>query len=149
MLNYLHISPQDSLPDRKSAPYRCVLVADEKVNDKKMAEIADWLVKTGCLYFMAWGKQGTLWDDAVDKANLEAFNYEHIPDEKFVMTTWHDNESLYDVFFFALACTNHMAVNLEKTVILHIAKQPNQEQLINLFSQVKDDIANGNISLHH
>lgn len=145
MPEYVYISPQGRIPKRQVEPYLCLLVADKKVSGEKIVEIADWLLKTSCLYLMAWGEQSTSWNDAVDMANLKAFNFAYIQDEKFIITTWHDNETLYDVFFFAQTCATHMAVNLEKTVILHIAQQPNQEKLINLFAQVKNDIKNGNI----
>ncbi len=39
-----------------------------------------------------------------------------IPDDKFVMTTWHNDETLEDVVSFATFSANHSSVPLEKPV---------------------------------
>lgn len=50
---------------------------------------------------MAWGLDCSLWDDSIDFANIDKFDPEGIPDGQFVMTTWHDGETLEEVLFFA------------------------------------------------
>jgi hypothetical protein len=56
------------------------------------------LVKAGCRYAVCSGPDGTLWDDSVDFANLEVSP--DLKDDEFVMTTWHDDETLEDIAFY-------------------------------------------------
>ncbi|MCA9560068.1 MAG: hypothetical protein KC583_16085 [Myxococcales bacterium] len=62
------------------------------------------LVDTGCVYAMAWGLDCSLWDDSIDRANIERFKDREIPDAQFVMTTWHERESIEEVLWFAKVC---------------------------------------------
>ena len=71
---------------------------------------------------MAWGKDCNLWDDSVDWANIEQFQYNEIPDESFVMTTWHEDETLKDVFWFAKNVAYHGEYEFLNTLILHFSK---------------------------
>lgn len=70
---------------------------------------------------MAWGKNCSSWDDSVDEASIDLFFPAESPDDKFVMTTWHERESLEDVFWFAKNGAIHPTVRLERTVLVHIS----------------------------
>lgn len=78
---------------------------------------------------LAWGNDCSSWDDCVDVANLEKFEYQEIPAESFVMTTWHENESLVEVFEFCKKFAIHEVVNLENTLLLHISNENKCEAL--------------------
>ena len=69
---------------------------------------------------MAWGPGCSSWDDSVDIANLMDYDFGDIPDDKSVMTTWHDDEPLTEVFHFAKYMTVYSSPQLEDTLILHI-----------------------------
>ena len=69
---------------------------------------------------MAWGDECESWDDSVDMANLETFDFGDVPDEEEVMTTWHESEPLEDVFRFAKASAHHPTVKLNNVLILHV-----------------------------
>ena len=79
---------------------------------------------------MAWGKECSTWDDFVDLANLEEFNFEEIPEEKFVYTTWHESESLREVFWFAKNCAFHPIIIMQNTLILHISSKNKKTELL-------------------
>lgn len=83
---------------------------------------------------MAWGKDCSSWDDAVDHANLEAFDYEEIPEDRFVMTTWHEKESLEEVFGYSKRLAFHDAVDIERTLILHVASQDRADELLSEYA---------------
>jgi len=120
---YLHLEPGAPLPDSLFAdPYRAVIAAEASVNARWRATVAEWLVRTGCLYTMAWGPEGSAWDTAVDEANIEAHAFGDIPPDRFVMTTWHDEEPLEEVFWFCKNNAHHPAVQLRRTLLLHIAR---------------------------
>ena len=96
---YLQIEEKSELPDISSLnPFRAIVVIEEERPVPWQTRVSNWLVESGCLYMMAWGKNSTSWDDSVDIANIEQFSFEDIPDDKFVMTTWHENETLKEVF---------------------------------------------------
>jgi hypothetical protein len=123
MLLYVHLSSHDSPPDVSHLkPYKAVLVLENKIAPERQAAISKWLVQTGCLYMLAWGVECSSWDDSVDLANLEAHDFGEIPDESDVMTTWHDDEPLREVFWFAKNSAEHPTVGIENTLILHLGE---------------------------
>jgi hypothetical protein len=80
-----------------------ILSYDRTQTAAERDKIATELVASGCRYAVCSGYESSKWDDAVDLAFLETSAEFNPPDEKFVMTSWHDGESLRDVAqFFAL-----------------------------------------------
>lgn len=79
---------------------------------------------------MAWGNECSLWDDSVDMANIENFEFKEIPENSFVMTTWHTNESLAEVFWFAKHNAFHSTVKLNYTLLLHISAYNREDNLM-------------------
>jgi hypothetical protein len=118
---YLHLRPDSLPPDLRTAPYRTVLVADIAVNSDWLIRIGKWIVDIGSLYVVAWGVDCEMWHDSVDWAVLEMFNFGQIPDDRFVMTTWHSDEPLSEAFWFAGHCADHPDVELTETIIVHVA----------------------------
>lgn len=82
---------------------------------------------------MAWGDDCGSWDDSVDWANLETFDFEDIPDDKDVMTTWHDSESLEEVCKFAKADARHRTVELNNVLIFHVGADDKRARLEAMF----------------
>lgn len=118
---YLHIGPEATLPTiALAAPFRAIVIADTAVSPQWQNLVSDWLVESGCLYMMAWGVNCSSWDDALDWANIAQFTPDDIPEEQFVVTTWHDDEPLEEVFWFAKHCATHHAAELESTLLLQI-----------------------------
>ena len=81
--------------------FRCLILIEREISVDDRNTISRELVDRGCLYAMAWGLDCSLWDDSIDFANIDKFDPEGIPDGQFVMTTWHDGETLEEVLFFA------------------------------------------------
>ena len=122
VMKYIQLQPGSALPDISDlSPFRSVVVIEESVTPEWRAQVSDWLVKSGCLYMMAWGKECSTWDDSVDTANLEIFNYKNIPDDKFAMTTWHEDELLKEVFWFSKHSADHPEIEISSTLVLHIS----------------------------
>lgn len=82
---------------------------------------------------MAWGVNCSSWDDALDWANIASCEPGPIPDDKFVVTTWHEDESLAEVFDFAKQNAHHQAVNLKATLLLHISNTAQQQTMLDTF----------------
>jgi hypothetical protein len=128
---YLQLKPESDFPDiSELRPFRSVIIVDENVTSDWQSLVSAWLVKSGCLYMMAWGKECKTWDDSVDYANLEEFNFGDIPEEKFVMTTWHEDEPLKEVFWFAKHSAFHPTEELQNTLILHISSMNKEKELL-------------------
>ncbi len=87
---------------------------------------------------MAWGHECSLWDDSVDIASLERFNFEAVPLDKSIMTTWHENETLDDVFWFAGLCAETMnGVLLDDILILDITDIERETLLLDKFNKAQ------------
>ncbi|MBC3881926.1 hypothetical protein H8K35_10440 [Undibacterium sp. LX40W] len=132
---YIRLEPGVSLPAVGSAPpYRAVVIVEAPVSTEWQASASDWLVRSGCLYMMAWGTNCSSWDDSVDFANIDQFLPAEAPDDKFVMTTWHEHELLEEVFWFAKNSARHPTVQLERTVLVHISSQSREESLLKVYA---------------
>lgn len=137
MLKYIQISAEADLPSMTVyKPFRAIVVVEEKVSDEWQAKVSGWLVNSGCLYMMAWGIECSSWDDSVDHANLEIYDYGDIPDDQFVMTTWHENKELKEVVWFSKHCALHDHVNIKNTLIIHISNIDKEKELMDLYHDV-------------
>jgi hypothetical protein len=137
--HYRRIVPGSPLPEIKSlAPFKAIVVLEANYTIEWQNDVSDWLVAEGCRYMMAWGPNCSSWDDTVDWSVIEAAGGE--PDDaKFVMTTWHEDEPLASVFWFAQFCANfsYDEVELINAVILHISHDEREKELLNLFTQAE------------
>ena len=61
------------------------------------------LVRAGCRYAVCIGHNCSTWDDSIDYANMEVDP--ELTDAKFVMTTWHENDTPDQIANFFLNCT--------------------------------------------
>ncbi|WP_455423534.1 DUF7684 family protein [Agrilutibacter terrestris] len=133
---YIHLARGSTPPDLGArSPFRAVVIAEQAVPTDWQDEVSDWLVRSGCLFMMAWGYGCSSWDDSVDMANLRAFDYGDIPDDQFVMTSWHENESLSEVFSFAKHHADHGEVELQRTVLVHIAASSQEPSLLQVYNE--------------
>jgi hypothetical protein len=132
VMKYLQIQPESILPDIYVLnPYRAVVVIEALVSKEWQWEVSDWLVKSGCLYMLAWGIDCSSWDDSVDESSvMEYIELEKIPDAKLIMTTWHENESLKDVFEFSKNWATHPTVEISNTIIIHISENDKSHELL-------------------
>ena len=130
---YLHLQPELTPQPLEAAPFRAVIVSDEAVSEGWLHQVAEWIVASGCLYVIAWGVDCEKWHDSVDWAILEVFEFGEIPDERFVMTTWHDEEPASEAYWFAGNCAYHPVVKLNETIILHIAKESRSSELLQAY----------------
>lgn len=128
-VKYLHLLPDAPLPGLSGLHrFKAVLVVESDVSQMWQWDVCRWLVSSGCRYMLAWGKDCSSWDDAVDEANLERFDYGDIPDEERVMTTWHEDEDMEEVFWFAKNRAKHPVLDLSETVLIHIGDVDRREK---------------------
>jgi len=134
-LRYLRLNSGETLPELKDiSPFKSVVIVDEIVDPQWQAKTSRWLADSGCRYMMAWGKDCSSWDTSIDLANLEQFDYGDIPDEAYIMTTWHDDEPLAHVIWFAKMVAYHADLNIDNLLFLHIGSIDRQDDLEALYS---------------
>lgn len=131
---YLHLKSGEDPPRLQGvAPFKAVVVVESDVAPAWQAQVSDWLVRSGCRYMLAWGRKCGDWDDSVDLANLAMFDFNDIPENDSVMTTWHEAESLEEVFWFCERCAVHPCLELERTYVVHIAAEGRAAELLETF----------------
>ncbi len=116
-------------------PFKAVVISEEAASPEWRTRVSDWLVKAGCLYMCAWGTDCSEWDTSVDLANIEANGHEEIPEDKFVMTTWHENEPLAEAFWFAKNNAHDPTVAIQNTLLVHVARVNREQELLASFTE--------------
>lgn len=91
-------------------------------------------MESGCLYFIAWGVACETWHDTMDWTVLEAFDFGEIPDDRFVMTTWHDKEPLSEALWFAGNAADHPDIDLANTLIVHVAREDKRAAILGIYA---------------
>ncbi len=136
MTQYLHLPPGAALPEVGwPRPYKAVVLVEADVDADWQSVVSAWLIRTGCLFMMAWGTNCETWDDSVDHACLERYDYGDVPEEELVLTTWHPEESLADVLFFAKHAARHGARDLSHVVLLHIAPMAKEAEVLDAYAR--------------
>ena len=134
-VSYLRLTQGDSLPDLHGlSPFKAVIIVEADVNLEWQSSVSRWIADAGCRYMMAWGNGCSSWDDSIDIANLEQFDYGDIPEEEFIMTTWHENESLEEVLWFAKISAHHPSLELHNVLFLHIGTIDRKAEISALYA---------------
>ena len=133
---YLHLLPEQEPPARPCpAPFRALLIIEAACASNWRDTVSRWLVERGCLYAMTWGKGSTEWDTSIDIANIEKFDFKEIPEDEFVMTTWHDSEPLTEAMWYAKNNAYHPTVELLSTLLVHVADVPEQAKILSVYTE--------------
>jgi hypothetical protein len=77
-----------------------LVVADEGVSKDDRNAWCSQIVARGCRYAVCTGLGRETWHDTLDESYVASDPNFHPPPERFMMTTWHENESLEDVARF-------------------------------------------------
>ena len=134
--HYIRLNNGDNFPElSKSLPFKAIVIIEENTSVEWQAAASLWLVQQGCRYMMAWGIKCSTWDDSVDYANLQIFGTEQLQDDKLVMTTWHENETLKDVFIFSRNSALHPTLELNEILIIHISQNDKKKSFIEEYAR--------------
>ncbi|MFO0937639.1 MAG: hypothetical protein U0798_14125 [Gemmataceae bacterium] len=74
-----------------------LIVATPNITNDERAAVSQEIVRQGCHYAVCTGDQCSLWDDSIDFAFLATDKDFSPRTERFIMTTWHDEEPLDEV----------------------------------------------------
>lgn len=122
------------VPGREFAAW--ILSHDQTRTPEERDEIASDLVASGCRYAVCSGFESSKWDDAVDLAFLDTSADFNPSDEKFVMTSWHDQESLRDVAEFFVSNTSFDFFEPEAFIIVAIGDDARTQEAENLVREL-------------
>jgi hypothetical protein len=89
---------------------------------------------------LAWGIDGPPWDDRVAWVEINKFLPEiECSDDEFVLTTWHDNDTLEEVIHFTKfgAVETYDAKPLHDVVILDLSEVNREEYILGLYSKME------------
>jgi hypothetical protein len=134
---YVRLTPGEPIPDVSSlAPFKAIIALEAGYPSDWQDEVSQWLVASGCRYMMAWGPDCSTWDDSVDMADIEGRNFEE-DDSKFVMTTWHTDETLEEVFWYSQFCANfsYDEIELTRALIVHVGIRDRHKAMLWLFER--------------
>src|SRR4051812_41113278 len=93
ILTYLHLTPGSGLPALDHlAPFLAIVLSEEEASELWQAELSRWLVASGCRCLLAGGADCEAWQEMVDDAALEAFDYDEVPKKNSVIPTRHEDE---------------------------------------------------------
>jgi hypothetical protein len=135
VMRYLRVEPNEALkPYDGGRPFRAIVVVEDAVEPEWQSVASKWLVDSGCVYMLAWGQRCSSWDTSVDLANLAAFDYGQIPEDRFVMTTWHEDEPLSEVFWFAKNCAFAATVEIVDTLVFHVSRSDRSKEYAHLYA---------------
>ena len=81
-------------------PYALLLVINRAdIGAVEQEQLSDKIVASGCRYALCFGHECGTWDDSIDHSFVCSDPNFDPPDSRFVMTTWHENETIDDVVF--------------------------------------------------
>jgi hypothetical protein len=100
-----------------------IVALDPAMNAEEQRELSAALVAQGCRYAVCAGIKASSCDDSLDWAFLESVNFEPA-DERFVMTSWHDEETPDDVVFFFANCTTFGNFEPSRFVAVFLGSAP-------------------------
>ena len=93
-------------------------VFDQHVSADQQAKLSASIVAAGCRFAVCAGFKCSSWDDSIDLAYLETDPELATSDDSFVMTTWHQDESIDDVAFFFANCVSFDTPACRRRVVL-------------------------------
>jgi hypothetical protein len=133
-MRYLRVEPEGKLaPYDGVRPFRAVVVVEAAVSPEWQLAASKWLVRSGCLYMLAWGRQCSSCDDSVDIASIALAEAGEVSASELVMTTWHQNELLSEVFEFAKgsAVAADPQVAIAETLVFHVSSVDRSKEYLN------------------
>ena len=133
---YLRLNQGDALPKLHDlSPFKAVIIIENATEADWQSAVSRWIADAGCRFAVVWGRDCASWHDCVDTANLEQFDYGDIPENDFIMTTWHENEPLEEAIWFAKWSAFHPTLDLRNVLFLHIGTADREEEFISLFAE--------------
>ncbi len=120
-IEFIHIKrPYSFISPFGGAEFAALIYAnDMTITPEEQIALSDELVAAGCRNAVCAGHDCSSWDDSIDIADLKRNDWQ-VDDDYYVMTSWHEDESLEDIVFFFLNHTSFADFSIERMVVLVI-----------------------------
>ncbi len=136
-MKYIWLADANDLPDiNQYAPFKALLSVDEAVSTERQQQISIWLVIMGAMHVTIRGEDCLSWKESIRQANLDMVSLDEMQPEQFVMITIHPSEGLRSVFRQIKKHARHTHVDLDFTIIVHLAKQSGDIEYHSIFSRL-------------
>lgn len=136
MIRYLHLDTANAVPPVQAhQPFKAVVIGDRPTAPDLRTAMCAWLNAAGCLYLMAWGTDARAWQEGVNLANLQAWDFGTIPDNRLIISTAHEQEELSEVFWFAKYTAMHPCATLDDVWLVHCAAAGRQTEIVELYEE--------------
>jgi hypothetical protein len=107
-------------------PFVCVLLCHvAEVSDVDRARLCQQIVSSSCQYVICAGVDCSIWDETLDWAFTDMQTEDGDNQDQTLLTTWHEDEPLLDVFRFAFESDAVVPVASARYVVLSLAEQDN------------------------
>ena len=127
-------APIPALPRLQA--FSAVIISEAEVSAEWQNKVSAKLIAAGCRFMLAWGNQASSWSDAVDSALLAAHDFGKIAPHDRTYTTWHDNESLDEVFAFCKHSVEHPWGRIDEVLLLHIGAEDKSIEMMGRYQMV-------------
>jgi len=130
---YLHLPNGSSLPTLRPSASIALAILESIVIDEWRAQVCEWLARSGCRYFIAWGQDCEEWRGTMGEAALGG------DAENLIITTAHTDEPLAEAMWFSVHKAYHPAVTLQTFMILHVTPVARREEILTQFEKAVRD----------
>lgn len=136
-MKYFWLNPLSELPDLgRYAPFKVLLSLDMALSPERQKQVSDWLVENGAMHVSVRGEDCLSWKESIRKANLDRVDIDDMKPEQFVMITTHANEGLRSLFKHLKRFARHTHVDLNFTLIVHLAEENAEMKYLSIFSRL-------------
>ena len=131
-ISYLALAEHDDLSKiRQSGPFKCAILLAGHLSPDWRDALIEKLLDAGCVYAMVYGPECEKFHDRIDEIAAEKI----WADERVIMTTWHGNETLSELFHFAKFAANHPDIDTEEVLIADIGVPSREMPITTAFRQ--------------
>lgn len=136
---YVHLPPDEDCPQPvDSGPIAAVVIIEiSNWSDRWQRHVCKWLLDSHVHYVMIWGNSCADWHDRVDDEFIITHPTDDLSDTELVMTAWHDDETLDEVFWFARNAAHHPEYEFSDLLIVHLSVTRNEPEMLRRFDSAK------------
>lgn len=106
---FLELNPPCTFAPNFDTDFALMLWANEPAASKETRNaICDQIARSNCYYAVCGGESCEIWHDTIDECCVAADPNFSPPDSRFMMSTWHENDSVTEVLWVSLNCTPYV-----------------------------------------
>jgi hypothetical protein len=104
-----------------------LVVCDSSTTTEEHAALSQQIVEEGCRYAVCTGHNCELWHDLIDESFIGSDPNFNPPNDRMLMTTWHENEPIEEVVEFFRWNTSFANFTARNFLIVFLGDDPKSE----------------------